>query len=67
MAKCKHKKGNVCDPPKNDQPRCRTCPYRPYRTLEPTLDYDEEDGLCYLDRTSPDDYEPEPIIAILNF
>ncbi|MDZ8108980.1 MAG: hypothetical protein RM338_25610 [Nostoc sp. DedQUE12a] len=62
MTKCKNRRGNVCEPPKNE-PRCLTCPYRPWRTLEP-LDYDEEDGLCYLDRTSPEDYEPEPIIWI---
>ncbi|WP_414546076.1 hypothetical protein [Nostoc sp. CCY0012] len=62
MTKCKHRRGNVCDPPKKAELRCLTCPYRPNRRLEP-VEYDPEDGLCYLDRTSPEEYEPEPILS----
>ncbi|MEH2128315.1 hypothetical protein [Nostoc sp.] len=67
MTKCKNRRGNLCQPPENDEPRCKTCPYKPWRTFEPDLDYDDEDGLCHLDRTSPEDYEPEPIWCILDF
>ncbi|BAY78675.1 hypothetical protein NIES25_51790 [Nostoc linckia NIES-25] len=65
MTKCKHlrRRGNakLCDNPPVFELRCSTCPYDPHREFKPTLDYDEEDGLCHLDRTSPQDYEPEPI------